>query len=143
MLTLNEQIAIAREFVANVAGGGIDEQYYAPDLTVWTVSTGLITRDEYLPRLKIAAEVWQTPLTVTIDSITAQPGRVVLQARSSGVLFTGQEYSNDYIFLIEFDDAGRIRHIREYFNLDRVRDIFRPAVAKWQEIARGQVAPGP
>lgn len=92
---------------------------------------GTITLEEYLPKLKAVSEVWHRPLEVTIDSVTAQNDRVVLQARSNGRLYNDQEYANTYLFLVEFDEHDRIRHVREYFDPDPVRDILQPAVRHW------------
>lgn len=76
---------------------------------------GTITLEQYLPKLKAVSEVWRRPLEVTIDSVTAQDDRVVLQARSNGRLYDDQEYANSYLFLVEFDEHLRILHVREYF----------------------------
>jgi ketosteroid isomerase-like protein len=134
MTSIDEQTRIAIDFVTHVAAGGIDERYYAEDLTVWTSTTGLISRDSYLPRLALAKQVWSKPLSMTIDSTTAQDGRVVLQAHSHGVLFNGTVYGNEYLFLMEFNQEGRLRHIREYFDVDRLRALYMPAVAQWKAL---------
>ena len=134
MISAEEQMRIAVELATKVAGGGIDPSYYADDLTVWTSSLGMLSREEYLPKIAVAKHVWIKPLTMKIDSSTAQPGRVVLQTHSHGLLITGEEYTNEYMFLIEFNEAGKVRHIREYYNAERVRTIFKPAVAKWQAL---------
>lgn len=130
---LPSRVKIASAFLSNIGRGGIDRHHYAEDLTAWSPLMGMITLDEYLPKLKTVSEVWQRPLEVTIDTVTAQDNRVVLQARSNGRLYDGQEYANTYLFLIEFDEAGRIRHVREYFDPDPVRDILQPAVMLWRE----------
>jgi ketosteroid isomerase-like protein len=140
MISAEEQMRIAVELVTKVAGGGIDPKYYADDLTVWTSGTGIISREEYLPKLAVAKHVWIRPLTMKIDSSTAQPGRVVLQTRSHGLLITEEEYSNEYMFLIEFNTEGKVRHIREYYNAERVRTIYKPAVAKWQALQGAKTA---
>lgn len=129
---LEEQIRIAKDYVTHVAGGGIDESHYADGFTVWTTSNGDIDGKEFLPKVRRSKNLWITPLKMTIDSVTAQPGRVVLQTRSAGKLITDADYSNNYIFLIEFDDANKIRHVREYFDIRRLEALYRPALAKWQ-----------
>ena len=131
--TVEEQVRLAVDFVTRVGTGGVDERHYAPDLTAWSPLMGMITREQYLPKLSSVKEVWQVPLAVTVDSVTAQPGRVAVQARSHGVLIDGQEYGNTYLFLIEFNAAGQIRHVREYFNPDPVREILQPVVFRWRE----------
>lgn len=130
----SEQVRIATDFLLNIGKGGADPRHYAPDLTAWSPLMGTITLEEYLPKLETVKQVWARPLEVTIDSVTAQPGRVVLQARSHGVLYDGQEYGNDYLFLVEFNARDQIRHVREYFNMDRVRDVLQPAVNRWRTL---------
>lgn len=132
-VTMPKQIEIASAFLLNIGRGGIDRCHYADELTAWSPLMGTITLEEYLPKLRIVGEVWQRPLEVAIDTVTAQENRVVLQARSNGKLYNGEEYANTYLFLIEFDADNRIRHVREYFDPDPVRDILQPAVVRWRD----------
>lgn len=134
MASVNIQKKLACEFVKNVANGGIDKKYYSHNLSVWSPLMGTITKDEYMPRLEVVKKVWKDPLQVEIDTVTAQPGRIAVQARSRGILYNGEIYSNEYIFLIEFNEDDQITHIREYFNMDQVRNILQPAVYKWREM---------
>ena len=99
---------------------------------------GTNTLEEYKSKLKAVSEVWERPLEVTIDTVTAQDDRIVLQARSNGRLCDGREYANTYLFLVEFNEEDRIRHVREYFNPDPVRDILQPAVMRWIERGRAE-----
>ena len=92
-----------------------------------------MTRDEYLQKLEVTKAVFSPPLDMRIDTTTAEPGRVVLQSHSRGTLYTGEEYTNEYLFLFEFNDRNQIRHIREYFDIDRTRDKLLPAAQKWRE----------
>lgn len=132
MSDLETQTQIATEYVLNIANGGIDERYIADDMTNWSFTKGSVPRSIYWPRLKNVKEIFSTPLQMTIEKVIAVPDQVVVQARSWGVLFTGAEYSNDYIFLIEFDDEGRIRSVREYFDVERLRRTFVPALEKYE-----------
>ena len=137
MANVDEQVRIATDFLLNIGKGGTDPRHYAAELTAWSPLMGTITLEEYLPKLATVKQVWTSPLEVTIDSVTAQPGRVVLQARSHGVLYDGQEYGNEYLFLVEFNDRDQIRHVREYFDMDRVRDILQPSVNRWRTMQQG------
>jgi hypothetical protein len=42
------------------------------------------------------------------------------------------------LFLLEFDAQDRIRHVREYFDPDPVRQILQPAVEFWRERQAGK-----
>lgn len=132
-MSANEQARIATEFLVNIGRGGIDPEHYADDLTAWSHLMGTVNREEYLPKLQVVKEVFSPPMDMWIDTTTAEPGRVVLQSRSRGTLFTGEVYTNEYLFLFEFNEHNQIRHIREYFDLDRTRDMLLPAVERWRE----------
>lgn len=132
MLTLEEQTRIAVEYVRLIARGGIDERYIAEDMTAWSLSMGLVPRSRYWPRLKHVKAVFTTPLDMTILSTMAEPGRVMVESRSCGLLYTGEEYRNDYAFLIEFNDTGRIHRVREYFNVEKLRATLLPALLKYE-----------
>ncbi len=132
MLTIEEQTRIAVDYVRLIAQGGIDEQYIAGDMTAWSLSMGLVPRSRYWPRLKHVKAVFTTPLEMTILSTMTGPGRVMVESCSRGVLYTGEEYRNDYCFLIDFNAAGRIHRVREYFNVEKLRATLLPALLKYE-----------
>ncbi|MBD3759606.1 hypothetical protein [Rhizorhabdus sp.] len=130
-MTMEHELELAIRFLSNIGCGGVEDIHYAEDLTAWSGISGLMTRDVYLPKLDIVQQIFAEPLTLKIDATTAQPGRVAVQARSRGLLFTGVEYTNDYHFLVEFNDRGQIRHVREYFDIVRAREALVPAMQQW------------
>ena len=137
MQSLEGQVRIAVDYVRHIGTGGIDEKYLADDMCAWSISSHWMPRATYWPRLKHVKAIFTTPLEMTIDTTTAQPGRVVVQARSRGVLYTGEEYTNHYLFLIEFNEQGQIRHVREFFDPVRLRTILMPALLKYEEKLKG------
>ena len=132
MPSLENQTRIATQFLKNIGRGGIDAKHYADDMTCWSTLMRTVTREEYLPKLETVKAVFKVPLEITVDSVTAQLGRVVLQIRSHGVLYNDEVYQNEYLFLFEFNEQDQIRHIREYFNMDPTRDMLIPAIEKWK-----------
>ncbi len=137
MSSLDEQIRIATSFLKNIGRGGIDRKHYADDMTCWSTLMRTVALEDYLPKLDSVKAVFKEPLVMTVDSTTAQPGRVVLQVRSHGVLYTDETYENEYLFLFEFNDRDQIRHVREYFNQDPTRDILIPAIEAWKRAQAG------
>lgn len=133
MISVEEQTRIAIEYVRSIANGGIDEKYLSDDMCAWSISSRWMPRATYWPRLKNVKAIFTSPLEMTIDSTTAQPDRIAVQAHSRGMLFTGEEYTNDYLFLIEFNEQGQIRHAREYFDVVRLRTILMPALLQYEE----------
>jgi ketosteroid isomerase-like protein len=132
MTSLEEQRQIAVAYVKNIANGGIDEKYIADDMIAWSLSSGDMPKSTYWPRLKHVKEIFTTPLEMTIDLVTAVPDRVIVQSHSRGRLFTGDIYSNDYMFSIEFNEKGQIRRAREYFHVEKLRATLMPALLKWE-----------
>lgn len=135
MSSVEEQRRIAAEYVRLIGNGGIEEAFLADDMTAWSFTMGLVSRAEFWPRMKKVVDVFPEPLAMTIDSTTAEPGRVAVRSHSRGVLYNGQEYSNEYLFLIEFDDAGKICHAREYFDVRNLLEILLPAIREFESKA--------
>jgi ketosteroid isomerase-like protein len=129
---LEKQRDVALEFVRNMAGGGIDERYFAKDMTVFTLATGHIPIRDYLPKLRRAKHVWKAPAVMTIDTVTQVPDRVVIQARGRGEPITGGVYTQDYLVMVEFNERDEIRHVREYFDMVRLEAVLRPAIVEYQ-----------
>jgi len=139
--TIEEQEALAVAYVHAVGEGGLDDKsVYADDLTFWSPLSGEASKSDYLARAPIVKAIFTEPLTMTIDSLTSQPGRTVVQCHGAGTLCNGSAYSNTYMFLLEFDDAGRITAIREYADTARAREILLPAVQEW---TASQASPAP
>jgi ketosteroid isomerase-like protein len=132
MTSIEEQKRLAISYVTNIANGGIDEKHIADDMIAWSLSSGDMPRATYWPRLKHVKAIFTTPLQMTIDMVTAVQDRVFVQAHSRGNLFTGDVYSNDYMFVIDFNENGQIRRAREYFNVDTLRATLMPALLKWE-----------
>lgn len=123
MTSAEMQQRIAIEFVQNLIAGGVSAQHYADDMTVWTLVSGLSTKDVYLGRLRIVGQVFSPPLEITVDAVDAQLGWVAARAHSAGQLIDGVAYSNNYLFVLEFNERCQIRHVREYCDLDRAQIV--------------------
>jgi len=128
MTDVETQRHIASEYVRLIGRGGIDESYLAEDMTAWSFTMGLVHRAEFWPRMKKVVDVFPEPLEMTVDATTAEPGRVAVRSHSHGVLYNGQEYANQYHFLIEFDEAGKVVSAREYFDVRPLLEILLPAM---------------
>lgn len=131
MNSTNQQEKLAVECVRAIGEGGLDHSFFSKDLTAWSAISGLMDRDVYLGKLKTVKDIFTEPLEMTIDVTTVQPGRVAIQCRSTGKLFTGDDYANNYHFLVEFDSHNKIRHVREYFDTSIAYKVLVPAMQKW------------
>lgn len=133
-LVAQEKLAIAH--IVSLGGEALPAECYSPDLTAWSPISGMMSGSTYLGKLPFVRTAFSDPLKFRIDACTSQPGRTGVQCRSSGTLRNGATYSNEYHMLVEFDEQGRIRHVREYMDSQRAQEVLMPFMREW--FARGQ-----
>ncbi|MEQ8233500.1 MAG: nuclear transport factor 2 family protein [Gammaproteobacteria bacterium] len=81
-------------------------------------------KDELLAKLfGPLGEVLEDGIKVTIDSLTAEDDRVVIEARGEARAKSGAPYNNHYCIVVTVSD-GRIRHVREYLDSELVTAVF-------------------
>jgi ketosteroid isomerase-like protein len=51
-----------------------------------------------------------------ILTVTAEENRVLIESESHATLANGTPYNNQYVFAFYFDEAGKIREFREYWD---------------------------
>ena len=74
----------------------------------------------------------QSPIRFTVDAMTAQDDRVVIEAHSQATLINGEEYGNTYVFSIRVRD-GRIAWIAEHFNALIAQEKLLPLAASLRQ----------
>jgi ketosteroid isomerase-like protein len=85
------------------------------DMTAWLTTQGPVSKAAYQGAIRLFARMAQSPIRFTVDAITAQDDRVVIEAHSQATLINGAEYGNTYVFSLRVRD-GRIAWIAEHFN---------------------------
>ena len=78
---------------------------------------------------RFARDAFST-FSMTVDAIheTRDPRVVVAEHHSDGVVrANGRAYRNRYVTFFTFDDAGRVRNWREYYDAGAVVEAFRPS----------------
>ena len=138
MISHDEMVRIATEYVRMITNGGCDESHLSDDMRAWSLSMGYNPRANFWPRLKTVARAFAAPLEMTIDSTTVQDNRVAVQAHSLGRMINGEDYANDYLFLILFDEAGKIREAREYFHVVKLGQGLMPVILALEEADRAR-----
>ena len=64
----------------------------------------------------------------SLGTVLASEEWVVIEAESRAVLRDGTPYNNQYVFLFRFDDDGKIREFKEYWDSLHAREtLFRDA----------------
>jgi len=130
MQELNKEVA--RRFVLGIARD-LPDDLFAPDFAGWSGLSGDIPGAVFRERAILLGEVFPDGLTFEIFETIAEGELVALRCASTGTVFDGTPYRNDYHYQFTFDGAGRIRMVREYMNVQISAEIIRPAFA---EIAR-------
>jgi ketosteroid isomerase-like protein len=128
MLDKNKQTA--RRFVLGIGESKLPDELFAKDFAGWSGLSGDIDGPVFRERALMLGEVFPEGLTFEIFETIAEGSNVALRCASTGTVFDGTPYRNDYHYLFTFDDAGRIRHVREYMNVQVAAEIIRPAFAQ-------------
>jgi ketosteroid isomerase-like protein len=121
---LVSNIGNAQRVIEMVPSGAIDAEVLHPEFRAWTISSGDLSAERYLGALKLFADLFTPPLTMTVTGVTDGGDRVAIEAESHGTLANGATYRNSYHFLLTFD-GGLIREMREYLD-PRQLDAIRP-----------------
>jgi ketosteroid isomerase-like protein len=61
-------------------------------------------------------------LTFTVDAMTAEGGRVAIEAHSAGMTAAGPRYQQTYHFLMELRD-GQITRFKEFMDTELARRV--------------------
>lgn len=134
-MSLEDRKRTALEFVAGIAAGGFPEGMIAEQFTGWSSLSHDIDRAEYLRRIAIVGQIFgPEQLALTFDRVIAEGDSVSVQARGQGTLITGVPYSQNYLFIVEFNARGQVRHAREYFDTHLVHATLVPAMQHWRQL---------
>lgn len=124
-----ENKAKAEAMVRALADGAFpDDVVWNSDFWSWTLTSGNLTKAEFLHRVSLFGEVFQTRADIRIDTVTGDEDRVFVQFSVIGELITGAVYRQNAAFMVEFDSSGAVRHWREYFDARIVSELLFPAM---------------
>lgn len=120
---------IARRFVEEVLSqGDVDaaRELYAEDFEVWTAGTlpfsGSSNKAQALEGMSAVLGLFPKGLTFSVDAMTAEGGRVAIEAHSDGITAAGPRYQQTYHFLMEVRD-GRITRFKEFMDTELARRV--------------------
>jgi len=81
-------------------------------------------KDELIAKLFAPlGDILEGGIKVTIDTLTAEADRVIMEARGAARAKTGKAYDNSYCIVITVRD-GKIAHVREYLDTELVTAVF-------------------
>lgn len=119
---------IARDYCAAVTRGELPDELLTPDMTAWISAGTVMDKAGYQYAIKLLAEMLAEPLVFTIQSLTADEDRVVVEATSKGTLVNGEQYEQTYVFVIRVRD-GRIASVAEHYNALVAKEKLMPLMA--------------
>lgn len=132
-MALEDRRKKAIEWAFGIAAGHIPPELVSKQFKAWTAFSGDVEHDEYFKRVAVIGQVFPDKLQFTLDRSIAEGNAVSLQVRGKGTLFNGKEYTQSYIFIVEFDEEEKIRHLREYIDTHIVHEMLFPAMVEWRE----------
>ena len=107
--------AVAAAYLSAVTAGDLPDSLLTDDMTAWLTTQGPISKSDYQSAIRLLARMCQSPIRFTVDAMTAEDDRVVIEAHSQATLIDGQEYANTYVFSLRVRN-GRIAWIAEHYN---------------------------
>lgn len=108
---------IARRYFDAFFRGELTNAVVTPDLTAWT-TVGSLEGPAYLASVRQVMALFQGgkgSFDYTIDAITAEDDRAVVEIRSKAAFTDGEPYENTYVFVLRIRD-GRVAAVAEHFN---------------------------
>jgi hypothetical protein len=120
---------IARGYLAAVSDGELPDALLTPDMTAWITTGGSLVRAAYQHLIRMLFAMCESPLVFTIQSLTADEDRVVVEATSVAMLVSGDEYRNAYVFVLRIRD-GLIASIAEHYNALVVEEKLMPLMGQ-------------
>ncbi len=94
---------------------------------------GVRHKDLILGTIAAFKQLMPTGMKPTVNSITAEGERVVVEFEGNGTLINGEEYSNEYCMVFTLRD-GRICQVNEYFCTILADEKLWPLVEKMSEL---------
>jgi ketosteroid isomerase-like protein len=126
---LTDNHRLARAYIDAVTAGDLPDSLLTDDMTAWLTTEGPISRQRYQQAIHLLRAMLAEPIQFTIDAITAEDDRAVIEARSRGKLIDGNNYAQTYIFALRVR-GGRIAHIAEHYNVAVVQEKLLPLMAQ-------------
>ena len=123
---------IAHEFFARFSEGDISGacSLLSDDATWWLLgqpalmpTAGLYTKDEIARLFERMLSRLRGRLIKTITGMVAEGDKVAVEVESTGELYNGRSYHNQYHILMRISD-GRIREVREYNDTQHTYEVW-------------------
>lgn len=110
----------AREFLADLEAGQFREGLFADDAAFWTLTNGAAEKERFAGGVKVLQSLFPKGLRYDVEAVTTEADRIIIEAKSHGMLVDGQEFQNVNVFSLRLR-GDRICAVKEYMNPEPVR----------------------
>ncbi|HPG28875.1 MAG TPA: nuclear transport factor 2 family protein [Myxococcota bacterium] len=123
-----ENKQLARDMIDALTRADVDwvRKYYADDFSIWVTGSlpfsGTNDKAGAIEGMPAVLDLFPKGLTFTIKAMTAEGDRVAIEATSAGTTFRGDEYRQEYHFLMRARD-GKIVEWKEYMDTEHARKV--------------------
>ena len=107
---------LAHAFIDAVRAGHLPDALLTEDMTGWITTGGTVPREAYRAMVASLQAMLDGPIEMTVDAITAEDDRVVIEAHSVARLVNGESYANTYVYVLRLSPDGRIASVAEHYN---------------------------
>lgn len=120
--------ALARQMVDALTRADVEwvKKNYAEDFHIWVTGSlpfsGIGDKAAAVAGMPAVLDLFPKGLRFEIVAMTAEGDRVAIEAKSRGTTFRGDEYCQEYHFLMRARD-GKIVEWKEYMDTEHARKI--------------------
>jgi uncharacterized protein len=128
----------AMEFLNAFTSGDVAKAWsFVTDDFHWTLmdkrmgggQPAAFSRDDYIKMVSGFGGIFPSGIKMEFEAPLVGQDRVAIEARSEGLVSTGETYRNLYVFMLRFS-GGRIKEIKEYLDSGYAHKTLDPAMAK-------------
>lgn len=119
---------IAQDYVTAVMAGDLPDAMLTPDMTAWITTAGTVSKQSYQRMIQMMKVMCATPLVFTVQAMTADEDRVVIEVTSAATLVSGEDYRQTYVFVLRLRD-GKIAAVAEHYNALVAQEKLLPLMA--------------
>lgn len=122
----NKQLALDMLDALSRADQAWVAEHYSDDFRIWVTGSlpfsGENDREGALAGMPAVLDLFPEGLQFTAHSMVAEGDTVAIEATSSGKTFRGDQYSQEYHFLMRARD-GKITEWKEYMDTEHARKV--------------------
>ncbi|MBW2942490.1 nuclear transport factor 2 family protein [Zhongshania aquimaris] len=124
-MTSHDIRTLVDAFFSGLSLGEIDADMLTPEMTFWSVNSGVSERERFLQGIRVLATIAGKSLCYTVDTLIVDGQRAAAEVSSSGTLINGEGLQNKHVFIFTVSD-GKISAVVEFMNQRVVEEKIMP-----------------